>query len=101
MLYQQVIVMKEINSMSIDIDPYCCRITLKRADRIGPITVGHIPRELSGFVFYFIHEGGSVIGTVANLTPRESPIPEGGIEIPILMHFGHEDKNICRKWKLL
>ena len=96
-LHQQVTVLKETNSMSIDIDPYCCRITIKRVYRIGDITVGHIPRELSRFVFYFIHEGGSVTGTVANLTPRPSPIPEGGIEIPIIMHFAHVNKAILSK----
>ena len=93
-LHQQVTVLKERNGMSIDIDPYCCRITIKRVDRIRDITVGHI---LSRFVFYFIHEGGSVTGTVAILIPRPSPIPEGGIEIPILMHFAHENKAILAK----
>ena len=80
-------------------DPYCCKITIKRVGRIGEVTVGHIPRELSRFVFYFIHEGGSVTGTVAGITPRPSPIPEGGLEIPIIMHFVHESKVILRKMK--
>ena len=64
-LHQQVKVLKETNSMSIDTDPCCCKITIKRVGRIGDITVGHIPRELLRFVFYFIHEGGSVTGTFA------------------------------------
>ena len=63
-LQQQVKVLKETSSMSIDTEPYCCKITIKRVDRISDITMGHIPREFSRFVFYFIHEGGSVTGTV-------------------------------------
>ena len=61
---------------------------------MGPVTVGHVPRELSRFISYFIQEGGSVTGTVANPKPKISPIPEGGLEVPILMHFTHENKVI-------
>ena len=100
-LHQHVVVLKEVNNISINIDPYCCRITIKRVDRIGPVTVGHVPRELSRFIFYFIQEGGSVTGTVASTTPRISPIPEGGLEVPILMHFTHENKAISSKMEIL
>ena len=54
--------------LSIDIDPYCCKITINRADRIGDITVGHIPIEFQDLFFFFVHEGGSVTGTVASIT---------------------------------
>ena len=53
-LHQHVAVLNEVNNISIDIDPYCCRITIKRVDRIGPVTVSDVPRELSRFIFYFI-----------------------------------------------
>ena len=98
-LCQQVKVLKETNSISIDTDPYCCKIIIKSVDRIGDITVGHIPTELSRVAFYFIHEGGSVNGTVANKTPRPSPILEGGLEIPILMYFVHKNSTILNKMK--
>ena len=98
-LHQHIVVLKQVNNISIEIDPYCCRIT--RVDRIGPVIVGHVPRELSRFVFHFIQEGGSVTGTVASTTPRISPIPEGGLEVPILMHFTHESKAISLKMEIL
>ena len=82
-LHQPVRILKETNLTSIEIDPYCCKVTIKRIDRIGDVTVGHIPRELSRYVYFFLHEGGSVTGTVASINPRVSPIPEGGLEIPI------------------
>ena len=72
-------VLKEVNNIFIDIDPYCCRITIKRVDRIEPVTVGPVPRELSRFIFYFIQEEGSVTGTVASTTPRILPITGGGL----------------------
>ena len=68
---------------------------IERVDRIGDITVGHIPGKLSRFVFPFIHEGGSVTRAVANITPKPSPIPEGGLKIPILMLFIH-NKDFCQ-----
>ena len=81
-------------SISIETDPYFCKITIKKVGRIGDITVGHIPTELSRVVFYFILEGEPVNETVANITPRPSPIPEAGHEIPILMHSVHKNINI-------
>ena len=38
--------------------------------RIRNITIGYIPRMLSKFIFYFIHEEGSVTGTLASITLR-------------------------------
>ena len=93
--------LKEANNISIGIDPYCCRITIKRVDRIGLVTVVHVPRELSRFIFYFIQEGGSVSGRVASTTPRLSPIPEGRLDVPILMHCTHENKAISSKIEIL
>ena len=98
--YQDVVVLKEVNNISIDIDPYCCRITIKRVDRIEPLTVGHAPRELSRFIFYFIQEGVLLTGTVASTTSRISPIPKGGLEVPISMHFTHENKATSSKMEI-
>lgn len=98
-LHQQVTVQKESDPVSMGYDPYCCKITIVRIDRIGPVTVGHIPRELSRFVHYFLHEGGVVTGIVASTEHRVSPIPEGGLEIPIQMTFSHKSKRIANKMK--
>ena len=100
-LHQHVVVLKEVNNIFIDIDPYCCRITIKRVDRIGPVTVGPVPRELSRFIFYFIQQGGLVTGTVASTTPRILPITGGGLEVPILMHITHENKAISSEMEIL
>ena len=100
-LHQHVVVLKEVSNISIDIDQYCCRITIKRVDRIGPLTVGHVPRELSFFYFLFHSRGRLIYWTVVRITPKISPIPEGGLEVPILMHFTHENKAIFSKMEIL
>ena len=91
-IHQHVVVLKEISNISIDIDSDCCRIAIKRVDRMGPAAVGHVPRELSRFIFYFIKEGRLLTGTFSKTTPRMSPIPEGWLEVPISMHFTNELK---------
>ena len=98
-MHQQIKVLKETNSISIDNDPHCCKITIKRVDRIGDITVGHIPRELSRFAFHFVLEAGSVTETATNITTRLSPIPEEVLEISILMNFVHKNNAILNKMK--
>ena len=57
------------------------------------ITVGHIPREISRHLHFFIKtEDGKVIGHVKSLTYRPSPIPSGGLEIPLQLTFTCDDK---------
>ena len=85
----------------MEIRPYCCRITITRADKIGPVTAGHIPREISRFVYFFLHEGGAVSGTVVDTIPCVSPIPEGGLEIKLLLYFTHPVERILEKIKYL
>ena len=91
--YQLLKVMKEVNETLNDIDLYYCKIMMKNVDRIRDVTVGKIFRELSRFGFSFIHEGGSVTGTVARITTIRSE----GLEILILTHFIYESKLLLEK----
>ena len=84
--------MKEKNEEPINIGPYCFKVTISRLDKIGPVTVGHIPRVILRYVSYLLPEGGSITGSVADIHHRVAPIPEGGLEIPTLMHFLHLKK---------
>ena len=78
----------ETNKSSNKIDPYACVIRAKEEYFKGWKTVGHIPREMSRHVYFFIKsEGGSVNGTVISTKYRTSPIPTGGLEIPLLQTF--------------
>ena len=63
----------ETNPTSLNIDPYSCAI--KNNGNI----VGHIPREISRHVYFFIRDMvGMVRGHVLSTVYRPSPIPAGG-----------------------
>ena len=40
-------------------------------------------------------------GTVASTTSGIAPIPKGGLEVPISIHFNHENKAISSKMEIL
>ena len=87
-LGDEVVIEAETNPQSKAIDPYYCAIRTKTRLFGSHVTFGHVPREVSRHVFYFITgEGGSVKGKVESLTYQPSPIPQGGLEIPIQMTF--------------
>ena len=50
--------------------------------RFGWIVVGHIPKELSRYVWYSIQEGAKYV-EVYKKKPMASPLLQGGLEIPI------------------
>ena len=52
------------------------------------MTVGHIPREISRHCYFFSKgEGGEINGNVFSTSYRPSPIPSGGLEIPLVLRF--------------
>ena len=54
----------------------------------------HIPREISRHVYYFIKtEGAFVNGSVISTKYCPSPVPSGGLKIPLLLNF------LCPKQK--
>ena len=74
--YQIYVIQAAVVHKEKNIDPYCCAIMVTRIDKIGPVTVGHVPREISRFVYFFLHEQGAISGTVVDTEPRISPIRE-------------------------
>ena len=76
--HQQVKNLKKKNSsISVDTDPYCCKMTIKRVGRI-------------------ICKGTR---TIVNIAYRLSPSTEGGLEIPFLVHFVRKNNAILNKMK--
>ena len=63
--------------------------------------VGHLPREISRFCHYFLSYGGSLEARVRDIKPRRSPIPRGGLEIPIILILKKEsaDNKVFAKMK--
>ena len=90
----------ETNKKSITVDPYACAIRVKHRFFDTWVTVGHIPREISRHVYFFIKvEGGLVHGHVLITNYRHSSIPAGGLEIPLLLTFSASRENIFETMK--
>ena len=89
---EKVTVEIETKKFSLEVDPYACAIKIKNRFFDSLITVGHIPREISHLHFFIKTEDGKVIGHVKSLTYRPSPIPSGGLGIPLQFMFKCDDK---------
>ena len=82
---QEISVQLETNEDSKMIDPYCCAIKTMVSGKLE--TVGHIPREVSRHTYFYIKKGGRIDGSVLSTRYRPSPIPSGGLEVPLIMTF--------------
>ena len=83
----------ETNTTSLSTDPYACAIKTKHPYFKDWKTVGHIPREISRYVYFFIkEENGSVSGILNSLKCKLSPIPSCALEVPLLLKFSAKDK---------
>ena len=69
------------------IDPYACAIKIKHQFSDTWLTVGHIPREISSHCYFSMEEGGNITGNFISTTYKVSPIPAGGLEVPLLLTF--------------
>ena len=49
----------------------------------GSVIVGHVPREISRFIWYALQHGAFIAATVSDANPRRSPLAQGGLEIPL------------------
>ena len=70
---------------------------MEQVSRLKPEIVGHIPKEISRVVYFFIKEGGKVDGDVLSVKYRPSPIPSGGLEIPLMLSFHHPVQKVVDK----
>ena len=78
----------ETKEESKKVDPYSCAIKARVGQPPQLKTVGHIPREISIHVFFFLkEENGRIEGTVHSTTYWPSPVPAGGLEIPLMLTF--------------
>ena len=78
----------ETNKGSFKIEPYCCEAKAMVRNSTKLVTVGHIPREISKHVYFFLKEkGGIKKGFVFFTKYGFSPIPAGGLEIPLMLSF--------------
>ena len=95
---QRVKVEKETSATSKSIDPYACAIKIK-CFLDNWITVGHIPREISRHCYFFMKEGGEISGYLVSTNYKPSPIPAGGLEVPLLLAFSVKNEQIFEQMK--
>ena len=89
----------ETNKSSKSIDPYACAIKIKHKFFDTWLTVGHIPREISRHCYFFLKEGGNITGHLICTNYKVSPIPAGGLEVPLLLTFSVKSERIFELMK--
>ena len=78
---------KEDNGDATKIDPYAIAWTVKRKDKLSPLVVGHISKEILRFKKLFLNNGGRIEANVFSSQYKSSPIPSGELEIPPVVKF--------------
>ena len=82
----KVLVEIESDKKSKETDPYCCSSRTSVNQQIK--TVGHISREISRHVYFFLKdEHGDIDGNVKSIDYRPSLIPAGGLRDSINFEF--------------
>ena len=80
---QQLIVKHQSGNL---FDPYAIGLFTKIRGKIEPLSlVGHLPREISRFSKFLLEYGGNMKASVRDIKFRRSPLPQGGLEIPITL----------------
>ena len=67
--------------------------------RAGRVTVGHVPRELSRYIWHALLWGCEFKASVKNPHYRPSPLMQGGLEIEIEVEVYWGDEEKCNKLK--
>ena len=57
-----------------------------------PATVGHIPIELSRYVWFSLKRRANIMGQVKSIKYKRSPLVQGGLEIPVEVTIHWEDE---------
>ena len=78
---QEKIILKREHKNPLDKFAVAGKVTMK--GKIGLIIVGHVPRQLSRYMWYSIQEGTKYDAEVHKKTHMASPLLQGGLEIPM------------------
>ena len=70
------------------------------AVRKGRTVVGHLPRRLSRLCALFIRRGGSIHCSPTGKRRYSADLPQGGLEIPCILYFKGDAKEIKKVVKL-
>ena len=65
------------------------------------VAVGHIPRKISSICSMFLRHGGTICCRVTGSRRYSQDLPQGGLEIPCMLTFRGEAKDIEKIRKLV
>ena len=82
---------KERDADALLVDQYVVAWMIKSKEKLVPNVVGHVAQEISRFVYFFLHHGGSIDAVVQDEKYRPSPIAKGGLEIVLRATFKIDD----------
>ena len=83
---------KESSKTALEHDLYSITWKKKNKSKMTADVVGHVPKEISRAVFFFIPRSGKVVGRVLDKKCYPSPIPKGGLEILLMVQFKIADE---------
>ena len=82
---------KERDADALLVDQYAVAWMMNSKENLLPDVVGHVPQEISRFVYFLLHHGGSIDAVVEDEKYRPSPIAMGGLEIVLRATFKTDD----------
>lgn len=100
-------VLDEILTARPEIGNYFDRYAIAAYRQFGATEriVGHLPRELSRYLYFIIFHGAHIVCKVINTHHRRSPLVQGGLEIPVevIVSMDSSDANKqalrrCQNW---
>ena len=78
--------------MALRFDPFSIAFARKSVEYLTPLAVGHIPLEISRFVYFFLERTGKMEAKVQRTKCEESSIPKGSLEIVTQVTFKIEEE---------
>ena len=87
---------REINN---EADRFAVAGLVRLDGRVGRVTVGHVPRELSRYFWHAILHGCTFSASIANPRHKPSPLTQGGLEIELDVKAWWGDEVKMKTWR--
>jgi len=58
------------------------------------VIIGHLPKKISRVCSIFLRREGTIHCTVTNTRRYSADLPQGGLEIPCILHFAGKKKTL-------
>lgn len=79
-LHQKITFKREVDNVH---DRFAVAGLVTLPGTLAPVIVGHVPRELSRYVWYALGKGAKFTGEVISQKAKRSPLLQGGLDVPI------------------